>query len=358
MAELKQLKHLVDKLPIILGIDTSCDDTGIGITQGNTVLANIVASQTALHAKYGGIMPEEASREHLNVIDSVLEQALEQAELSLEDIDVVAATYGPGLIGALLVGFNYAKALAWARDIPFVAIHHIEGHIASSLTVLDDGKNITLNPPFMSLIASGGHTSLFQVKAWGEYEQLGRSLDDAAGEAFDKVARLLKLGYPGGPVISKAAEQGDEKAFAFTRPLRHQKTFNFSLSGLKTAVATLVEKQPDAKAEDVAASFQYTVVDHLIYVCKKAAKETGLKTIVVAGGVAANKRLREAFAETDLEVIFPPLTLATDNGAMIALAANKRIEVGLFEADDLLKNATPYLPLAPAEFKEGVRKKR
>ena len=344
--------------PIILGIDTSCDDTGIGITQGNSVLANVVASQTALHAKYGGIMPEEASREHLNVIEVVLEQALDSAGLSLDDIDIVAATYGPGLIGALLVGLNFAKSLAWARDIPFIAIHHIEGHIASSLTILEEHPETVLDPPFMSLIASGGHTSLFEVTAWGEYKQLGRSLDDAAGEAFDKVARLLELGYPGGPVISKAAENGDERAFAFTRPLRHQKTFDFSLSGLKTAVATLVEKQPEAKAEDVAASFQYTVVDHLVYVCKKAAKETGLNTLVVAGGVAANKRLREAFAETDLEVIFPPLKLATDNGAMIALAANKRFEMGLFEAGDLFKDASPYLPLAPTEFKKGVRKKR
>ncbi len=344
--------------PIILGIDTSCDDTGIGITQGNAVLANVVASQTALHAKYGGIMPEEASREHLNVIESVLDTALEQAKLSLDDIDVIAATYGPGLIGALLVGLNFAKSIAWARDIPFVAIHHIEGHIASSLTVLEDSPDVDLQSPFMALIASGGHTSLFEVKAWGHYHQLGRSLDDAAGEAFDKVARLLELGYPGGPVIGKAAEQGDEHAFAFTRPLKQQKEFNFSLSGLKTAVATLVEKQPEAKPEDVAACFQYTVVDHLVYVCQKAAKATGLTKLVVAGGVAANKRLREAFAETELEVIFPPLKLATDNGAMIALAANKRIEMGLFKADDLYVDAAPYLPLAPSEFKEGVRKKR
>lgn len=323
---------------VILGFDTSCDDTGVGVVRGGRVVANVVASQTALHAAFGGVMPEQASREHLAVIDSVLQNALVEAGVTLDDVTHVAATYGPGLIGALLVGLNYAKGLAWARGLPLVPVHHLEGHIASSLA---DGDAA---PPFLCLIASGGHTSLFDVRAWGDYRELGRSRDDAAGEAFDKAARLLGLGYPGGAALSRLAQEGDPQAFAFTPPLKGQKGFDFSFSGLKTAVSVLLQRQPDADKADVAASFERVVVESLVQTALRAARATGYRTLVVAGGVAANRKLREHLAETPLTVRVPPLSLATDNGAMIALAAHARLEAGLTDSGTV--DATPYLPLS------------
>jgi N6-L-threonylcarbamoyladenine synthase len=339
---------------IVLGIDTSCDDTGIGIVRDGQVIANVVASQTALHASFGGVMPEQASREHLTVIDLVLEQALQQANIKLTEIDAVAATYGPGLVGALLVGLTYAKSLAWGLEKPFIPIHHLEGHIASSrggkspITensglsgCVTSSINSQLEPPFLCLIASGGHTSLFDVQAWGDYREMGRSRDDAAGEAFDKVARLLGLGFPGGPALSKAAETGNDAAYPFTIALRGQAGFDFSFSGLKTAVSLLVQKNPDINVHDVAASFEKTVVESLIKVTERAAKATGYKHIVVAGGVAANKRLRQRFGDIGLSTHFPPLQLATDNGAMIALAAQFHLQ----ENNNWHIDASPYLPL-------------
>ncbi len=325
---------------IVLGIDTSCDDTGIGIVKDGEVLANLVASQTLLHAPYGGVIPEKASREHLTVIDSLLEQTLKKANITLNDLTAVSATYGPGLVGALLVGLNYAKALAWAKDLPFIAIHHLEGHIASCMLEKD------VSPPFLCLIASGGHTSLFKVEAWGNYYELGKTLDDAAGEAFDKVARLLELGYPGGPPLSKLAEEGNPKTFPFTIPLKQQQGFDFSFSGLKTAVATLVREQPKANKADIAASFEHTVVESLTRVSLKAAKKTGYETLIIAGGVAANRQLRERFARADLKVFFPPLELATDNGAMIALAAYEHLKTGTVTKNPWITDAAPYLPLS------------
>ena len=337
---------------IILGIDTSCDDTGVGIVKDGEVIANVIASQTALHAPFGGVMPEQASREHLSVIGEVVTRALAEADITLGEVTAVAATYGPGLVGALLVGLNYAKALAWARELPFVPIHHLEGHIASCLA--KDPSSTGVQPPFLCLIASGGHTSLFEVGAWGEYAELGHSRDDAAGEAFDKVARLLGLGYPGGAALSKLAETGDENAVGFTVPLRTQTGFDFSFSGLKTAVSVLLQKQPDIERADVAASFERVVVESLVGVSLRAAEATGHKALVVAGGVAANLRLRERLAETGLEVHVPPLSLATDNGAMIALAAHERLKTGLAEAkfdpSSLSVDASPYLPLATASL--------
>ena len=328
---------------VILGIDTSCDDTGVGVVRGGEVVANVVASQTALHERYGGVMPEQASREHLDVIDGVLADALNGADLRLEQVDAVAATFGPGLVGALLVGLTYAKGLAWSLGRPFIPVHHLEGHVASSLAAGE------VAPPFLCLIASGGHTSLFEVPAWGDYFELGRSRDDAAGEAFDKVARLLDLGFPGGPALSKAAEQGNENAYPFTLPLRGQKGYDFSFSGLKTAVAVLLQKEPDAAVADVAASFEKTVVESLVEVTTRAAQATGHKDIVIAGGVAANGRLRQRFAETGLNTYFPPLSLATDNGAMIALAAQQRLSA----ASDWTVDARPYLPL-DADLRESA----
>jgi len=327
---------------MILGIDTSCDDTGIGIVRGDAVLANVVASQTALHEAFGGVVPEQASREHLNIIDTVCQQALARAGVRLDDIDAVAATYGPGLVGALLVGLNYARALAWSRHIPFIPVHHLAGHIAAASS----------EPPFLCLIASGGHTSLFDVPAWGHYLELGKSRDDAAGEAFDKVARLLGLGYPGGPALSRLATEGDADAFAFTPPLRQQTGFDFSFSGLKTAVATLVRNQPDAAAADVAASFEHTVVTSLVHVTRRALKQTGRNRLVVAGGVAANLQLRKSLEQLSLElnvnVFVPALELTTDNGAMIALAAQHQLSqdnITNITTKALAIDAAPYLPL-------------
>ncbi len=336
---------------LILGIDTSCDDTGIGLVRGGQVVSNAVASQTALHATFGGVMPEQASREHLSVIGAVLAQALEEANATLDDVTHIAATYGPGLVGALLVGLCYAKGLAWARGLPFIPVHHLEGHIASSLA---SGK---AEPPFLCLIASGGHTSLFDVRGWGDYHELGRSRDDAAGEAFDKAARLLGLGYPGGAALSKLAQSGDPDAYPFTLPLRGQKGFDFSFSGLKTAVALLVGRDPQANRADVAASFERIVVESLVATTMRAAKATGHTTLVIAGGVAANRTLRGRLLSSTLDVRVPPLELATDNGAMIALAAQARLEAGLVAAppkDALAIDATPYLPLTEAASPASV----
>jgi N6-L-threonylcarbamoyladenine synthase len=325
---------------IVLGIDTSCDDTGVGLARGREVLANVVASQAALHARFGGVMPEEASREHLALIDEVLTRALAEAGVTLDDVGAVAATHGPGLVGSLLVGLGYGKALAWGRGLPFLAIHHLEGHIAASLA----GGNV--RPPFLCLIASGGHTVLFDVPRPGSYERLGGSRDDAAGEAFDKTARLLDLPYPGGPALAALAESGDAATVALPRPMRGQRGYDFSFSGLKTAVAVLLERQPDLPREDVAAAFQARVVESLVDVATRAARDTGRSDLVVSGGVAANRALRRAFEATGLRVHFPAPALATDNGAMIALAAAERLAAGgEGVGNDFDVDATPYLPL-------------
>jgi len=328
---------------VILGIDTSCDDTGVGVVIDGAVASNVVASQTELHEPYGGVMPEVASREHLRVIQPVTEAALEQAGVGMADIDLVAATRGPGLVGALLVGLNYAKGLALARGVPFMSVNHLEGHIASSLVGSD------LQPPFLSLIASGGHTSLFRVSAWGEYAELGRTRDDAAGEAFDKVARQLGLPYPGGAALSELAREGDPAAVTLPQPLRNQTGYEFSFSGLKTAVATLLAKQPDVSHADVAAAFEQVVVNALVDVVSRAARDSGVSRVSVAGGVAANRLLRERLlADTELQVHFPPLELSSDNGAMIALAAHELTVSGARQPDaaELAVDALPYFPLA------------
>ena len=317
------------------------------------VLANVVRSQTALHARFGGVVPEQASREHLDVLDAVVSEALDAAGLELGDIDAVAATRGPGLVGALLVGLGYGKALAWARGIPFVPVHHLRGHIAAAVS----GSG--LEASFLGLIASGGHTSLFLQGPNGAVEELGRSLDDAAGEAFDKVARLLGLPYPGGPALAALAASGDPTAVALPTPLQGRQGFDFSFSGLKTAVAVRLEREPELAKADVAAAFQDVVVRNLVDVVSRAARARDVHDVVVAGGVAANARLREAFAATGLNVLFPPLALSTDNGAMIALAAFRQLTRGgtadragpaaaAVPADPAVwrTDAAPYLPLA------------
>lgn len=332
---------------VILGIDTSCDDTGVGIALGEKVLANVVVGQTALHDRFGGVMPELASREHLEVIDEAMQQALAEAGLKLESVQAVAATHGPGLVGALLVGLSYGKALAWGLGVPFLPVHHLQGHLAAATGV---------QPPFLALIASGGHTALFAVHEWGKVEELGRSRDDAAGEAFDKVARLLGLGYPGGPALAQLAATGDDHGVKLPWPMAGSRELEFSFSGLKTAVALLLERQPHVAAADVAATFERIVVGSLLEVTRRALERTGMRRLVIAGGVAANARLRREVAalgeELGVSTTFPPPALATDNGAMIALAGRlvlagsdqrrQRYDAGAALATD----ASPYLPLA------------
>jgi len=277
-------------------------------------MVNLIASQTLLHQRYGGVVPELASREHIRVIDVLVQQALAQAGIGVSDLELIAATRGPGLIGALLVGYTYGKGLAFALGKPFVAVHHLEGHIYAALA-----EHPEVEPPFLALVASGGHTHLFEVPAWGTYRLLGATLDDAAGEAFDKAARLLGLGYPGGPEIERLARLGDASRVPLPVPLLGQEGFSFSFSGLKTAVARAIEKgYPPA---DIAAKFQQVVVEHIVQVVTRAAQHTGLTTLLVTGGVAQNAALQSRLQAAGLCLLFPPKGLATDNGAMVALAA-------------------------------------
>jgi N6-L-threonylcarbamoyladenine synthase len=334
---------------LILGIDTSCDDTGIGVVRDGVVLSNVIASQT-LHAAYGGVMPELASREHLREIDPVLERALQEAGVGLEEIDAIAVTRGPGLAGSLLVGLMFGKGLAFALNKPLYAMHHLEGHIQAALA-----SEPTLEPPFLALVVSGGHTHLFDSASVGEYTLVGATKDDAAGEAFDKVARLLDLGFPGGPAISKAALEGDATGYPFTVPLRGQPGFDFSYSGLKNAARLAVEARGQGKLEvstaTLAASFERVVIESLVGTTTRAARALNRQTIVISGGVAANRALRAAFLEKaekeSWRVLFPPAGLNTDNGAMIALAGYVRAARG--DAPDAFSlGVEPYWPLARA----------
>jgi len=318
----------------VLGIDTSCDDTGVGLVEDGEVRVNLVAGQVRLHEAYGGVVPELASREHLKALPALVQKALGEAGIAPGDLALIAATRGPGLIGALLVGYTFAKGLAFALDRPFYAIHHLEGHIAAAWP--ED-----LKPPFLALVASGGHTHLYEVLDLGQYRLLGATRDDAAGEAFDKVARLLGLGFPGGPEVERLAEEAEE-AVPFPVPLRDQEGYDFSFSGLKTRALHLVEKGLPRAA--LAKGFQEAAIAHLAEVVLRAAKDTGHGTLLVAGGVAANRALQERFKEAGLKVFFPPRGLSQDNGAMIALAAWRRYRRG-FPPSPLSLGATAYWPL-------------
>jgi N6-L-threonylcarbamoyladenine synthase len=314
----------------ILGIETSCDETAAAVVEnGRTALSNVVASQAELHSKYGGVFPEVASRQHIKVIDTVVAEALAQAHLELADVDAIAVTRGPGLPGSLIVGLTMAKGLALGSGLPLYGINHLEGHLYSAWVSLDDANFTVPELPLLALIVSGGHTELVLMKDHLDYQRLGATLDDAAGEAFDKIARLLELGYPGGPAIQLAAESGDPAAFEFPRAWLED-TWDFSFSGLKTAVLHKVREFAgrDLPLEDLAASFQAAVVDVLVGKTMRAAKEFNANEILVAGGVSANKSLREAFAARSPEVDgakparvhFPAFELCTDNAAMIAAA--------------------------------------
>jgi N6-L-threonylcarbamoyladenine synthase len=313
----------------LLGVETSCDETAAAVVRdGGEILSNIVSSQVALHRPYGGVVPELASRNHLRLITAVIEEALTEAGTSMEQIDVIAATYGPGLSSSLLIGLNTAKGIAFASGIPFVGINHVEAHLYSPL--LANAATDAL--PMVSLIVSGGHTILAHATAIGEHEILGQTVDDAAGEAFDKVAKLLGLGYPGGPEIEKRAEQGDPTAIEFPRSMLNDASYNFSFSGLKTAVLYFLRKNPQHRVEDVCASFQEAVVDVLVGKTLRAAVGRRVKTVSASGGVSVNRRFREALtagcAGHGLQLLLAPSKLCTDNAAMIAALAYYKLQSG------------------------------
>ncbi|OVZ56366.1 tRNA (adenosine(37)-N6)-threonylcarbamoyltransferase complex transferase subunit TsaD [Pigmentiphaga sp. NML080357] len=317
---------------IVLGFESSCDETGVAVVSTERgLLAHALHSQVEMHQDYGGVVPELASRDHVRRVLPLTRQALDAAGLALEDVDAIAYTAGPGLAGALLVGASVAQAIAWARDLPSIAIHHLEGHLLSPLLA-------TPRPefPFVALLVSGGHTQLMRVDGVGRYALLGETLDDAAGEAFDKTAKLLGLGYPGGPALSRLAESGHAERFDLPRPKLHSPDLDFSFSGLKTAVLTRMRnlEPDDAQARaDLAAATQDAIVSVLVAKSVKALEATGLKRLVIAGGVGANKLLRERLAarleRLGAQAFFPPLELCTDNGAMIAFAAALRLQAGL-----------------------------
>jgi tRNA N6-adenosine threonylcarbamoyltransferase len=300
---------------LILGIETSCDDTCAAVvSHEGEIRSNAIASQGLLHARYGGVVPEIASRRHLELVDAVAADALERAGARLDDVDTVAVTRGPGLIGALLVGVSWAKALAATRRLPLVPVDHLHGHVVAS-TLGED----PIEPPFLCLVASGGHTFLARVDEPSSYSVLGQTLDDAAGEAFDKGARLLGLGYPGGPEVDRLARDGDPQAFDFPRSAPGE--LDFSFSGLKTALLYRLRDQPEASKADLAASYQRAIVDALTARTRQALEREGLERLAIGGGVAANSELRAAVSQLDAAVWVPPMELCTDNAAMIAGAA-------------------------------------
>lgn len=337
----------MEKDVLILAIESSCDETAAAVVKnGREVLSNIISSQIDIHTRFGGVVPEIASRKHIENINYVIRQALTEAETELKDVDAIAVTYGPGLVGALLVGVSAAKSIAYAAQKPLIGVHHIEGHVAANYI-----ENKDLKPPFMCLVVSGGHTHLVMVKDYGEYEIIGRTYDDAAGEAFDKVARAIGLGYPGGPKIDKTAKEGNKEAIAFPRAHVGDSPYDFSFSGVKSAVLNYLN-QCEMRGEtisvpDVAASFQAAVVDVLVERSIRAAKERNVKKMALAGGVASNSALRAAMLEAcnkeEIELCFPSPVLCTDNAAMIGAAAYYEYCKGNFAGYDL--NAVPGLKL-------------
>lgn len=331
--------------PCILGIESSCDETSAAVLEGFQVRSHIVYSQM-IHKKYGGVVPELASRAHENAISSVIQAAFENSGKNPEDIDAVAVTYGPGLMGALLVGLNYAKGFALAGNIPLIAVNHIEAHLYAPMLEFPE-----LQPPFLCLLVSGGHTMIVDVHGIREFTILGSTRDDAAGESFDKTARLLDIGYPGGPVIDTLSDSGNPHAVRFPRSLLEPGSLDFSFSGMKTAVLNYVKKQgilSDKEKADIAASFQEAVVDVLKEKVRRAVKHSGYKKVVLAGGVAANRRLRSELKKLadklQLQLYYPPLEYCTDNAAMIAASGVMYYRRGIFS--NLKVPAVPNLKLA------------
>ena len=331
----------MEKDIITMGIESSCDETSVAIVKnGREILSNIIDTQIPIHEKYGGVVPEIASRNHIEAISRVTKKALKEANVTLEQIDAITPTYGPGLVGALLVGLSYAKALSFAIDKPLVGINHIQGHIAANYITYKE-----LEPPFICVMMSGGNTQIVHVKDYNEFKVLGKTRDDAIGEAFDKVARVVGLGYPGGPKVDKLAREGQAN---IELPKTHfdEDTLDFSFSGIKTAVINLHHKNPDINKADLCASFQKNVTETLMENVKKAIKKTGMKKITLAGGVSANSYIRKEFLKLEqecIEVYMPDLKLCTDNAAMIASAGYYNYISG--KRDELNLNAVPNLKL-------------
>ena len=332
---------------LILAIESSCDETAAAVIRnGREVLSNVISSQIALHTLYGGVVPEIASRKHIEKINQVIEEALSEAGAELSDMDAIAVTYGPGLVGALLVGVSAAKAISFATDIPLVGVHHIEGHISANYI-----ENPDLEPPFVCLVVSGGHSHLVLVKDYGEYEIIGRTRDDAAGEAFDKVARDIGLGYPGGPKIDKLSKEGNPDAIKFPRAKVGENAYDFSFSGLKSAVLNYINgcqmKGESICEADIAASFQKAVIDVLVEHSMHAVKQFGYDKFAIAGGVASNSSLRGAFeeacAKNKVNFYHPSPIFCTDNAAMIGVAGYYEFQKGVRSNLDL--NAVPNLKL-------------
>ena len=319
--------------PLVLGIETSCDETAVGIVRGRKLLANVIASSVAEHARFGGVVPEVASRAHLEAMQPTIEKALKDSGIKLSDLDAIAVTAGPGLVGALLVGVSAANGLSLALDKPLYGVNHLASHVAVDLLTHEAPEK-----PTIALLVSGGHSSILQVTdLTGDIKSLGQTVDDAAGEAFDKVARLMNLGFPGGPILDKEAKSGDKLAINFPRGLSQPKDmesqpFDFSFSGLKTAVSRYLAATPNYVRADVAASFQEAVVDVLLMKAIKACVDSGIDSLVIAGGVAANSRLREVAQErcasAKIELRTPPPALCTDNGAMVAALGSLAISAG------------------------------
>lgn len=344
IAKEKAKKLIKQKSALILAIESSCDETSAAVVRnGREVLSNVISTQIPIHKKYGGVVPEIASRSHTTAIAPVTEEALEKANVTLDDIDAIAVTQGPGLIGALLTGVNYAKALAFAKKKVLIGVHHIQGHICANFI-----EHKSLEPPFIALAVSGGHSHILKVEDYCDFTLMGATRDDAAGEAFDKVARVLELGYPGGVKIDALAKEGNIDAYNFTTQLEKEDNYDFSFSGVKTAVVNLVhnmaQKGEDIPKADIAASFQKSVVRMLVEKAIKAAKDTNYKKIVLAGGVASNTRLRQEIdrmcKENNIELYYPSPVLCTDNAAMIGAAGYYTLMDGKISDIDLNAFAT------------------
>lgn len=342
---------------LVLGIESSCDEMAAAVIRGGReIVSSVVHGQEEVHRPYGGVVPELASRDHVRAISHVVELALARAEASLEDLSGIAVTAGPGLVGSLLVGLSFGKALAYRLGVPVVGVHHLLGHLTAA-----ELSEARLERPYVGLVVSGGHTALYRVEAQGAPVLLGETRDDAAGEAFDKVAKLLGLGFPGGPAVSKAALDGDPAAVGFPRPMMKTPGLGFSYSGLKTAVAVEVERRGGAGAlskneiSDIAASFEAAATDILVIKARRALKSEGLGSLAVVGGVAANRRLRRemerAGRKQGFDVIFPPISLCTDNAAMIAAAGARLISEGCSDALDL--NAFSRVPVGETPWREA-----